>query len=194
MQNVQAAAHALKRGFVDRIVVAGKSSDSHGRFQDESYAAALHTYLDPAGLGGRVETILTLRQTFHTLTDLRDVMAELRLRGQDKNVTVISCAGQLSPKTEVAMRLLGYPHARFLSAEFLMHDLSEQVQAGKYGDTELIPVERFHTGVKVALYEGAFAAVSLLDLLPGNINLGTRVLDLLAGQSTLRKLRSKILG
>lgn len=193
MQNVQAASYALKHGIVDRVIVVGKLGDAHGQPLEEGHAIALRSYLEPAGLEDRVEIIPSPDESKHTLADLRWVMADLKRHERDQRITVISCAGQLSPKTKMAMRILGYPHAQFLSAEFLMADLSQRVQAGPYATDEPVPVSQFHTGKMVEFYEDVFTAVSLLDMLPGNINLGTRILDLLAGQSTLRKLRSKLL-
>lgn len=179
MERVIAAHIALRHGIVDRIVVLGGMPDDMGVPVEDSHAERLRFYArseNPAlDLSDRVEVLPRETETLETKTDLEIALQELKKRGLDQSIYIISDQAHLVPRTGLIKRLLGYPQAKLLLTE-AMHKLAAKKVQERTGIK--IPVHSEYGGLKTLLtYELPATLLQALDLIPGANNLGTRIIQ-----------------
>ncbi len=173
IERISAASFAIKRGFVDKVVVVGGMPDSKQIPVEVGHEKKLLWYVGD-NLAEKVTVLPREKLTAETMGDLRQATHTLKNIGLDNKLTIISDRAHLYPRTVLAMWLLGYRRAKYLSVESLLGQLSYEIEL-KTGIT--IPVVTGYGGLKITLArELPLSLILATDLLPGG-ELGSQFLE-----------------
>ncbi|MCL4353635.1 hypothetical protein M1615_04205 [Patescibacteria group bacterium] len=169
-----AASTALRRSDLDRVIVTGGMTDKDGVPLEDGYARYMRDLLlrDKPNLAERVEVLPRDRETCDTIEDIREALRGLRQTDADPSVTFISSRHHLYPRTAIITLLLGVSDAHFQSAESIFNQEFQGKKDTKRILQRVYPLPHQVKGWAINL---AIATVLLVDFLPGNLHLGSRL-------------------